>query len=52
MPSEMTCPVCDAEIPLEGGEEAGDLILCSYCNVTFKLLKKKGEWFLSEEFEE
>jgi len=52
MPSEMTCPVCDAEIPLEGNEEGGDLILCSYCNVTFKLPKTKGEWSLSEEFEE
>ena len=49
---EMECPVCEAYIPLEGDERSGDMVLCSYCKVTFKLLRKKGNWILAEEFEE
>ena len=49
---EMECPVCEADIPLEGDEKSGDIILCSYCHLTFKLIKKKGDWILTEEFEE
>ena len=49
---EMECPICEAYIPLEGDERPGDMILCSYCHVTFKLLREKGDWILAEEFEE
>jgi len=49
---EMECPVCEADIPLDGDEKSGDIILCSYCKVTFKLLRKKGDWVLAEAFEE
>ena len=49
---ELECPVCEADIPLEGGEQQGDMILCSYCKSPFKLLKQRGVWFLAEEFEE
>jgi len=52
MAKEMVCPICDADIPLEGDEKPGDLILCSYCKVTFKLLKRKDKWVLVEDFEE
>ncbi len=52
MSTELECPICDADIPLDGSEKAGDLLLCSYCKVTFKLLRKKGNWFLSEDFDE
>ena len=52
MSTELECPTCSADIPLEGNEEAGDLIVCSYCSMTFKLLKKKGEWILVEDFDE
>ncbi len=51
-PKEMECPICEAYIPLEGDERPGDMILCSYCRVTFKLLREKGRWALAEEFEE
>jgi hypothetical protein len=52
MAIELECPICDADIPLDGNEKSGDLILCSYCKVTFKLLKTKDKWMLSEDFEE
>ncbi len=52
MAKDLECPVCDADIPLEGNEKPGDLVLCSYCKVTFKLIKSKGKWALTEEFEE
>jgi hypothetical protein len=52
MSKELECPICEADIPLEGNEKSGDLILCSYCKVTFKLLKGKDKWILSEDFDE
>lgn len=52
MAKDLVCPICDADIPLDGDERVGDLILCSYCNVTFKIIKKKDKWVLVEDFEE
>ena len=52
MSAEIECPLCDAEIPLEGQEEAGDMIVCSYCKSTFKLIFKKGKLVLTEDFQE
>jgi hypothetical protein len=49
---ELVCPICDADIPLDGDEKSGDLVLCSYCKVTFKMLRKKDNWTLLEDFEE
>jgi len=52
MANEMQCPICEADIPLDGDEKLGDLLPCSYCKVTFKILKKKDRWILEEDFEE
>jgi len=52
MTNDLECPICEADISLEGNEKSGDLILCSYCSVTFKLLRKKDKWILVEDFEE
>lgn len=52
MAIELECPVCEADIPLEGDESPGDLVMCSYCKGTFKLLRKKDKWIFVEEFEE
>jgi hypothetical protein len=49
---ELVCPVCEADIPLDGDERPGDLIYCSYCKMTFKMMKKKDNWILEEDFEE
>jgi uncharacterized Zn-finger protein len=52
MPKELTCPICDADIPLDGDETSGDLVLCSYCNTTFKVQKNMDDYTLVEDFEE
>ena len=52
MEREIECPFCDAEIPLDGDEKPGELLVCSYCNMTVKLSKKKGEWVPVEDLEE
>lgn len=52
MSKEMVCPICDADIPLEETERAGDLVLCSYCKVSFKIISTKDGWVLSDDFEE
>ena len=49
---ELVCPICEADIPLDGDEKPGDLILCSYCKMTLKMIKKKGNWILVEDFDE
>jgi len=52
MIKDLTCPVCDADIPLDGDETSGDLVVCSYCGMSFKMLKKMDDWTLVEDFEE
>ena len=39
----ITCPVCDAEIPLSGDEKPGEEFGCPYCQSPFTIKKKKGE---------
>jgi hypothetical protein len=52
MTEDLECPICDADIPLDGDERSGDLVLCSYCKMSFKILRKKEKWILVEDFEE
>jgi hypothetical protein len=52
MTQVLECSICDAEIPLERGQRSGDLVVCSYCKVAFKLLRSKDKWILSEDFDE
>lgn len=52
MSREIECPICEADIPLEIDDRPGDLITCSYCKVTFRLLRTKDKWVLSEDYEE
>lgn len=52
MGKELECPICEADIPLDGDEKPGDFIVCSYCKVTLKILKKKDRLILSEEIED
>jgi hypothetical protein len=52
MANELICPICEAEIPLDGDEESGDLVMCSYCKMTLKMLRTKDKWTLVDDFEE
>jgi len=51
MAADLECPICDADIPVDGDERTGDLVLCSFCKVTFKLVRKKDNWALVEDYE-
>ncbi len=43
---EYQCPVCDADLNLDGDEKPGDNIYCSYCGSTIKIYRSKnGEGF-------
>jgi len=48
----MTCPMCEAEIPLSGDEKIGEQIFCVYCQMPLKLKKNKetDEPYLEEDF--
>jgi len=37
-----SCPVCDADIQLDGDERPGDDLYCSYCNSSIKVKAVKG----------
>lgn len=52
MAISLECPICEAEIPLEKDDRSGDLIQCSCCKETLKLVKKIDKWILTEEFDE
>ena len=52
MAADLQCPICEADIPLDGDEKTGSLVLCSYCKSTFKMVKTKDKWVLEEDFEE
>jgi hypothetical protein len=38
----MNCPICDADIILDGDERPGDSVYCSYCNSQLKVRLIKG----------
>jgi len=38
--SELPCPLCSADTPLDGGEEAGDSIICAFCFSPLKVTVK------------
>lgn len=52
MATELECPICEADIPMDSDATTGDLMLCSFCKVTFKLIKKKEKWHLTEDYDE
>jgi hypothetical protein len=37
-----SCPVCDADLSLDGDERPGDEIFCSFCSSTIKIRAVKG----------
>lgn len=47
----ISCPLCDCEITLDGGEKVGEQVYCHYCEAPLKLMKKKDEsLYLVEDF--
>jgi hypothetical protein len=37
---DLSCPVCNADLPLTGDEKVGDEIFCTYCGAPCRLTVK------------
>jgi len=37
MPTELTCPICSADLPIAGDESDGDQVYCSACGSPCKI---------------
>ncbi len=48
MRSELSCPVCNADVPIAGDEKPGDEAFCTYCGAPLTL---KGSRRDPEEME-
>jgi hypothetical protein len=53
---DLSCPVCNADLPLTGDERKGDEIFCTYCGAPCRLAIKpkreedKDEYLAEEDF--
>jgi DNA-directed RNA polymerase subunit RPC12/RpoP len=51
-PRDLSCPICQADLPLDGDEKPGDEVICSYCGAPSRILGKPdegSEWEAEEE---
>jgi hypothetical protein len=48
---ELSCPVCDADVPLAGDEKPGEEVSCAYCRAPLRVLpgKEAGERELEDD---
>lgn len=49
MATEVTCPVCSADVPLGGDERSGEDVYCTVCGATLKLSGNYGDDVLGAE---
>jgi hypothetical protein len=49
---EASCPVCNADVPLDGDERQGDAVYCAYCKAPLKIgkLGEDDDAELEEDF--
>ena len=49
---EVTCPICQADVPLAGDEKPGDEVYCTFCGAPCRLVGRKDddELELEEDF--
>ena len=50
---ELTCPICQADVPLSGDEKPGDEVYCTYCGAPCTLAgdpNDPSDWDLEEDF--
>ncbi len=40
---DLSCPVCQADLPLAGDERAGEDVYCTYCGAPCRLTKAASE---------
>jgi len=48
---DLSCPICQADLPLDGDEKAGDEVICSYCGAPSRITGTKDEGLEAEEEE-
>jgi hypothetical protein len=44
MMNEVTCPICGADVLLNGDERSGDLTFCEYCDGELRLRREENRW--------
>jgi DNA-directed RNA polymerase subunit RPC12/RpoP len=54
---DLSCPICNADLPLNGDERQGDEIFCTYCGAPCRLMvklkkqsDKEDEYAAEEDF--
>ncbi len=48
---EVTCPVCDADIPVAGDEKAGEEVFCAFCRAPLTVrLGQNDELELEDDY--
>jgi hypothetical protein len=53
MRSELSCPICNADVPMNGDEQRGDEVFCTYCGAPLTLKSRRddpSEMELEEDF--
>ena len=53
MRAELSCPICNADVPMSGDEQKGDEVFCTYCGAPLTLRDSKHdpeELELEEDF--
>jgi hypothetical protein len=53
MQAELSCPICNADVPLSGDEKDGEEVYCTYCKAPLTLKGAGGdpsEMELEEDF--
>jgi hypothetical protein len=51
MRSELSCPVCSADVPLGGDERPGEEMACAFCGAPLTLAgKNEDDMELEEDF--
>jgi hypothetical protein len=45
---EASCPICNADVPMDGDERQGDTVYCAYCKAPLKVGDAKDD---SDELE-
>jgi len=51
MRRDLSCPICNADVPMNGDEKRGDEVFCTYCGAPLTL-KGSGEDPSDMELEE
>jgi predicted amidophosphoribosyltransferase len=50
---DLSCPICQADLPLDGDEKPGDEVICSYCGAPSRITGRPddeaSDWEVEEE---